>query len=171
MFGLIAEDVLYLKADSQTIARFQASGGRPFVYDGTEDSDSVKTFWTFPAEALESPDDLREWGELAIDAAKRSKREIPATPKPVEKPAVAPTTAKKSAPKKKAAKKKATPAKKKAKVAKKKAKAKKAKPTPKKAKKVAKKSVKKLTPKKKAKASKPAKKAKAKKAAKKKKKR
>jgi DNA transformation protein len=170
MFGLIAEDVLYLKADNQTITRFQAAGGRPFVYDGTEDSDSVKTFWTFPSEVLESPDDLKEWGELAYEAAVRSKKEVAPKPKTVEKAIVTPPKAEKTVPKKKAAKKKAKPAKKKATVAKKKAKAKKAKPTPKKSKKSVKKTVKKPVSKKKPIKKKAVKKGKAKKAAKKKRK-
>ncbi len=173
MFGLIADDVLYLKADNQTITRFQAAGGRPFVYDGTEDSDSVKTFWTFPAEVLDSPDDLKEWGELAYEAAVRSKKEATSKPKPAEKPVISVTKAEKPIAKKKAAKKKAKPAKKKAKVAKKKAKAKKAKPVSKKSKPAKKKTSKKVVSKKKSikKKSikkKSVKKAKAKKAAKKK---
>ncbi|WP_210413688.1 TfoX/Sxy family protein [Leptospira ilyithenensis] len=172
MFGLVAEDVLYLKVDDQTISKFQAAGGRPFTYDGKEGAPAVMSYWTFPSEVWESPEDLKEWGEIAYQAAVRSKPEAAAPkPEPVAKTVSPAPQAKKSAPKKKATKKKAKPAKKKAKVkvAKKKAKAKKSKPTPKKSKKAVKKSSKKLVSKKKSIKKKPVKKAKAKKAAKKKK--
>ncbi|WP_411823815.1 TfoX/Sxy family protein [Leptospira sp. 'Mane'] len=170
IFGLVVEDVLYLKVDDQTISKFQAAGGKPFTYDGKEGKPAVMSYWTFPSEVWESPEDLKEWGEIAYQAAVRSKPDTTPKEEPVAKTVAVPPKAKKSAPKKKAAKKKAKPAKKKVKVvAKKKAKAKKAKPAPKKSKKAVKKSSKKLVSKKKSVKKKPVKKAKAKKAAKKKK--
>ncbi len=86
MIGLIAAEQLYLKTDAETLPRWQAAGGQPFVYSSRR-KDAVKatatSYWTPPEEALESPARMRPWGRLALEAALRKA----ATARPKSRPA------------------------------------------------------------------------------------
>ncbi|MBX3605147.1 MAG: TfoX/Sxy family protein [Piscinibacter sp.] len=79
--ALIAYDRLYLKADAQTRARFEAAGCEPFVYDGKGQAVTLGYF-TAPDDAMESPAYMQPWGRLALEAALRAK----AAKKPPSKP-------------------------------------------------------------------------------------
>ena len=74
-FGLIAEDVLYLKVDAETAPLFEAEGSEPFKPFG---GDKPMSYWTTPLEALEDPDALARWARLALEAAARAKAAKPA---------------------------------------------------------------------------------------------
>ena len=68
MVALIAAERLYLKVDAETRARFEQAGGEPFVYDGQAKPVSL-SYWTVPAEAMESPAEMLPWARLALRAA------------------------------------------------------------------------------------------------------
>lgn len=68
-FGLIADDVLYLKADAATREAFAAAGGEPFrPFGGT----TILSYWSIPPSALEDPDELSDWARRALEAAARA---------------------------------------------------------------------------------------------------
>lgn len=69
-FGLIAEDVLYLKADAETRDAFEAAGGEAFRPFGRKRN---LGFWSVSAETLEDEDALQGWARLAVEAAMRAK--------------------------------------------------------------------------------------------------
>jgi len=113
-FGLYVDDLfvalilsqrLYLKADAQTSAQFQAAGGEPFVYDGKNAPVTI-SYWTVPPQAMDSPEGMQPWARLALDAALRAKlskpprrrssptTKIPATPASKRSAAAPPTPAK-----------------------------------------------------------------------------
>jgi DNA transformation protein len=66
--AIIAFDRLYLKTDATTQPQFAAAGGEPFVYDGKSRPIEM-SYWTVPAEALESPALMLPWARLALRAA------------------------------------------------------------------------------------------------------
>jgi DNA transformation protein and related proteins len=70
-FALIADDVLYLKADAATREAFTAHGCKPFMPYGDKVSMS---YYEIPADVLEDEDELRNWTRDAIAAARRSKK-------------------------------------------------------------------------------------------------
>lgn len=73
MVGLVADDVLYLKTDAKTRARFEAVGSRPFEYASSgREKPVVMSFWEAPADAFDDADALRDWLELAHAAAVRA---------------------------------------------------------------------------------------------------
>jgi len=74
--ALIFGDRLYLKADDQTRAAFEEAGCEPFVYDGAGKQVTV-SYWTVPADAMESPALMQPWARLAIAAALRAKASKP----------------------------------------------------------------------------------------------
>jgi DNA transformation protein and related proteins len=95
--AIVAFDRLYLKVDTVTKLHFEAAGCKPFVYDG-KGSPITMSYWTVPAEAMESPDLMQPWARLAIDAALRArvaKASAPARKPRAAKPK-APATASRS---------------------------------------------------------------------------
>jgi len=75
--ALIIYDRLYLKADAHSRAAFEAAGCEPFVYDGAGKQVTV-SFWSVPADAMESPALMQPWARLAIEAALRARAAKPA---------------------------------------------------------------------------------------------
>jgi DNA transformation protein len=76
MFALVASEQLYMKVDAQTLAQWQAAGGRPFVYEtrrAAEPRRSSMSYWTPPEEAMESPGLMQPWARLALAAALRAR--------------------------------------------------------------------------------------------------
>jgi DNA transformation protein len=71
--ALIAFERLYLKVDELSRAEFEAAGCEPFVYEGKPGEVHVMSYWSAPAEALESPGEMRVWAHLALGAALRAK--------------------------------------------------------------------------------------------------
>jgi DNA transformation protein and related proteins len=71
MFGLVADDVLYLKVDEENRAEFEARGLEPFVYlkDGKP---MPMSYYQAPGEALDDPDAMTTWADLAYAAAVRA---------------------------------------------------------------------------------------------------
>jgi DNA transformation protein len=76
--AIVVDDVVYLKTDERTQARFAAAGGGPFRYATKRGAVQVTSYWQPPEEALESTAAMREWLRLAQDAALRAGARAPA---------------------------------------------------------------------------------------------
>jgi DNA transformation protein len=74
--ALIAFERLYLKVDTQTRAAFERAGCEPFVYEG-KGKPITMSYWTVPAEAMESPALMQPWARQAIAAALRARAAKP----------------------------------------------------------------------------------------------
>jgi len=72
MFGLVASDVLYLKADTENRGEFAAVGSAPFSYTARR-RQVILSYWRAPEEALESGAAMQEWARSAFAAALRAK--------------------------------------------------------------------------------------------------
>ena len=73
MIGLVADDVLYLKTDKDSEARFLSAGSQPFMYNKA--GKLVKmSYYEAPPETLDDPEEMKDWAGLAFDAACRSKK-------------------------------------------------------------------------------------------------
>ncbi len=70
--GIIAGDVLYLKADARTVGEFETAGSTLFHYTGQGRMMALQ-FWSAPDEAMESPQLMRPWARLAVAAALSAK--------------------------------------------------------------------------------------------------
>lgn len=73
MFALIAEDVLYLKADDVNWPEFERAGSKPFTYDA-KGRRMTMTYWRAPDAAMESADEMAPWARAALAAALRARR-------------------------------------------------------------------------------------------------
>ncbi len=70
--AIIVGDALYFKADEQSQLLFLDAGSSRFEYTRHGKQQGMG-FWTDPAEAMDSPDLMRPWVQLAMDAALRSR--------------------------------------------------------------------------------------------------
>ena len=78
-FGLLDDDMLYLKVDDENRPDYEAAGMDPFRPPGDELS---KNYYQLPADVLEDREALRAWVEKAVAAARRKsagKRKRPRT--------------------------------------------------------------------------------------------
>ncbi len=71
MFSLISGEQLYFKVDDLSRAAFAAADTEPFVYQGKTQPVTL-SYCTAPADAMEDPDSLLPWAELALAAARRA---------------------------------------------------------------------------------------------------
>jgi len=77
MFGLIVDDVLYLKTDALSVAAFIERGLGPFTYERRGRPVSL-AYHQAPEELYEDVELARAWAARAFDAALRArKRSIP----------------------------------------------------------------------------------------------
>lgn len=81
MFALIAEDVLYLKADAANRGDFECAGCRPFVY-GTTARRTVMSYYRAPDEVIESRELATPWARSAFGAALRARAAKPRARQP-----------------------------------------------------------------------------------------
>ena len=73
MFGLVAGDALYLKADDRNRGMFESCGLPRFEYAKQGKTITV-SYYLAPGEALEDPRTLAEWSRSAFEAALRGRR-------------------------------------------------------------------------------------------------
>jgi len=73
MFGLVAEDELYLKVDEKSEPRFVEHGLTPFEYFKNGKPFQM-SYLRAPEEIYDDPEEARAWAILAFDAALRGKK-------------------------------------------------------------------------------------------------
>ena len=77
MFGLVADETLYLKAGDENRGDFERAGMEPFTYEGKSRQVSLG-YYEVPAEVLEDAHELRLWAEKAFAVALAAARKKPA---------------------------------------------------------------------------------------------
>ncbi len=94
-FALALRGGLYLRADEQTIPRFEAEGAKPFQYQTRARTVTVGSYWQLPERLYDDPEELTDWARAALSAAQRAAlRKLPTAGKAAKK-AVKKTTKKK----------------------------------------------------------------------------
>jgi DNA transformation protein len=85
MIALISREVIYLKADGETIPGFEREGLSPFTYSTSKGEQKLTSYWRMPDRLYDDPEELAQWARgahaVAIRAAARKRR-----PKQGEKP-------------------------------------------------------------------------------------
>jgi DNA transformation protein and related proteins len=72
--AIVVGETLYLKADAETIPRFESAGCAPFTYTAKGNKRVSMSYRAVPAEAMDSPALMRPWATLAMQAALRSRK-------------------------------------------------------------------------------------------------
>ena len=70
ILGVVIDDELYLKADAETVPAFEAAGCMPFTYDA-KGRQIAMSYWSLPAEAMDSPQAFLPWARRAWEATLR----------------------------------------------------------------------------------------------------
>lgn len=83
MFGLVADDTLYLKVDAGTAAAYEVEGLDPFVYTGRGKTIAM-SYRRAPERLLDDPDEMADWARTALGVARRA---AGAKTKPKRRPA------------------------------------------------------------------------------------
>ena len=77
MFGLIMDDVIYLKVDESNLADFEREGSRPFTYargrKSGRPSEHALPYWRLPERLYDDPEELAGWAARAFAVAERKK--------------------------------------------------------------------------------------------------
>ncbi len=74
MFGLVAEDTVYLRVDDTNRAAFESAGSEAFrPYGGT----AAMPYYELPVDVLEDAREFAEWSRKALDAASRNRKKPP----------------------------------------------------------------------------------------------
>ena len=71
-FALALRGGLYLRADDQTIPRFEAEGSKPFQYQTRAKTVTVGSYWQLPVRLYDDPEELTGWARAALAAAQRA---------------------------------------------------------------------------------------------------
>ncbi len=71
MFALIADGVIYLKADDATAQAFVAEGSDAFVYEAKGRRVRM-SYWRMPDRLLDEPDEAAQWARTALQIAIRT---------------------------------------------------------------------------------------------------
>ena len=71
MFGLVAESVLYLKADKESENEFKVKGLEQFTYN-KKGKEFKMSYYHAPDEALEDGEEMKSWAAKAYGAALRA---------------------------------------------------------------------------------------------------
>ena len=73
MFGLVADDVLYLKADDVNRAAFEEKSMGPFTYEKKgREAPVALSYFEAPPDVLDDPEELCQWARRAWEAARRA---------------------------------------------------------------------------------------------------
>jgi DNA transformation protein len=77
MFALVADDVIYLKADAQNEAAFAREKLPPFTYVAKNNKRAVMSYRRMPDRLYDDPDELARWAREALAAARRAQKPRP----------------------------------------------------------------------------------------------
>jgi DNA transformation protein and related proteins len=81
MFGLVVDDVIYLRTDVHTRAAFERENCHPFGYDTKRGKRVLTSYWRIPDRLYDDPEELSDWAKAALEAARRAS--APQTRNPV----------------------------------------------------------------------------------------
>lgn len=74
MFGLIADDVAYLKVDDSNREDFEKAGSSAFNPFPEKNKTYIMPYYEIPADVLEDAEQLGKWADRALAIAKKKKK-------------------------------------------------------------------------------------------------
>src|SRR5947209_8424356 len=72
MIALVSRDVMYLKADAETISAFEQEGLAPFSYATKNGEHKLTSYWRMPDRLYDDPEEVARWARGAHAAALRA---------------------------------------------------------------------------------------------------
>jgi len=77
MFGLVSGGEIYLKADVMMVPQFDREGCGPFEYSTKNGKRALTSYWRLPARLYDDGDELAQWANQALAAARKGAAEKP----------------------------------------------------------------------------------------------
>ncbi|MBY0539383.1 TfoX/Sxy family protein [Patescibacteria group bacterium] len=74
IFGIIAEDELYLKVDDTNQKEYESFGSHPFVYERGNHAKTTMSYWIIPETILEDRERIEELVMNSFSINKKKKR-------------------------------------------------------------------------------------------------
>lgn len=75
IFAVILDGDLMLKGDDQCSAAYEDAGCNRWTYTHAKSGKLVSMpYWTAPETAIDDPDDMRHWAQMAYEAGLRAKK-------------------------------------------------------------------------------------------------
>ena len=71
MIALVADDVIYLKADDHLTEEFEREGLAPFSYSTKNGRHTIMSYRRMPERLYDDPDELARWAHRSLEAARR----------------------------------------------------------------------------------------------------
>ena len=71
MFGIVADDMLFLKADDSNRPAFEAEGLGPLTYEAKGRTVQLP-YWQVPERLFDEPEEMVEWAQAALAVARRA---------------------------------------------------------------------------------------------------
>jgi DNA transformation protein len=71
-FAIAVRGALYLKADSESVPRFEAEGSAPFQYEMNGKLRALGSYWQLPERLYDDPDELVVWARASLAVAQRA---------------------------------------------------------------------------------------------------
>lgn len=75
--AIIVGDDLFLKTDDESRPAFVAAGCRPFEFQTADGKKVAMSYWSAPAEAMDSPAQMLPWARQALASALRARASKP----------------------------------------------------------------------------------------------
>jgi len=73
MFGLIADDLVYLKVDTTNKKDYENAKMAPFTYEGKNKTVKM-SYYELPIDILEDQEQLKEWASKAVSVSLKKSR-------------------------------------------------------------------------------------------------
>ena len=77
MFGLVADDEIFLKSGPSNVGDFDAEDLAPFAYDTKTGRHVMTSYRRAPERALDDPDEMAVWARRSLAAAEAGKKAKP----------------------------------------------------------------------------------------------
>ncbi len=74
IFGLIADDVLYLKVDKEIQSEFEKIDSTPFIYTHKDGKKVTMSYWSVSEDMLEDIETLKVYADLSFSVAVNNKK-------------------------------------------------------------------------------------------------
>lgn len=75
--AIIIGEELYLKTDDEHRPAFEAAGCRPFEFETANGRKTATSYWSAPADAMDSPAQMLPWARQALASALRARASKP----------------------------------------------------------------------------------------------
>ena len=74
-FAILDDDVMYLKVDDTSRARFTAEAMGPSTYTSKTGEHALSSYMRLPARLMDEPDELISWARQSVSVAQRAAKE------------------------------------------------------------------------------------------------